>query len=175
MKHRHPSTPPRAVPIALVLGVVIALLLIALSVVAIRDLAVAQGWAAGDLWLPTLVDSLDGLGSSIGLAVAGGALALVGLALLLAALKPGSRTHVRATRGGDLWLTPAAVASLAVSSVDRTRGVVSAQASRVTRRGATVQVITHGADDTEARTAADNGVGSLTPMRISVQTKEMPS
>lgn len=175
MKHRHPSAPPRAVPTALVLGIVIALLLIGLSVVTIRDLAVAQGWATGTPWIPALVDSLDGLGSSAGLAVTGGALALVGVLLLLAALKPGSPTHVRATRGGDLWLTPAAVASLAVSSVDRTRGVVSAQASRVTRRGATVQVITHGVADSEARSAADRGVGDLTPMRISVQSKEMPS
>jgi hypothetical protein len=175
VKHRHPSTPPRAVPIALVLGIVLALVLIGLSVVTIRDLAIAQGWAAGTAWIPSLVDSLDGLGSSVGMAVAGGVLALVGVALLLAALKPGSRTHVRAARGGDLWLTPAAVASLAVSSVDRTRGVVSAQASRVTRRGATVQVITHGAGDAEARSAAESGVGGLTPMRITVQSKEMPS
>lgn len=170
-----PTAPPRSAPAALVPGIVVALLLVAAGVVGIRDLAVSQGWADGQPWVATLLERLDGLTPGIGVLLLGILAALLGLGLLVLALTPGRPTHVRATRGGDLWLTPAAVASLAAGAADRAAGVVSARATRASRRSAAVHVVTRGTDGTDARTAAQQAVGDLTPMKISVQHKELSS
>ena len=54
---RPPALRHRSVPLAVLLGV----LLVAFAVVAVRDLAVSQGWAQGEPWLAAGVRSLDGL------------------------------------------------------------------------------------------------------------------
>ncbi len=180
-----PRTPPRARPAAVVVAPVLALVLIAVAVVAVRDLALTQGWAAGTPWAPSLLDGLDGLSPSAGLAAAGTLVALTGLVLVWLGLKPGRRTHLRGAGEADLWLSTGAVAALAQSTADRVAGVVSADASRTSRRRVTVDVVTtaNPAADTHSdsqavtervRTALDADVAPLTGASIKVRTTEMP-
>ncbi len=170
-------TPPRARPPVAALASVLALLLVALGGVAIRDLAVAQGWASGTVWSRSLVDSLNGLRASTALVAVAGAVAVLGLVVVLTALRPGAKTHLRADAGADLWLSPRAVAALAQFAADRAPGVISAEATRAGRRRIVVEVVTQQdrATVTESvRAAIDARAGALTSASVSVRTKEVP-
>lgn len=169
--------PPRARPTAAALAGVLALLLVALAVVAIRDLTVAQGWASGTPWSRSLVDSLDGLSPSTAMVVAAVAVAVLGLLAAVSALRPGRKTHLRADAQADLWISPRAVAALAQSAADRAPGVISAEATRAGRRRVLVEVVTQqdrGTVTEAVRTAIDAGAGALTSATVSVRTKEVP-
>lgn len=170
-----PGQAPRSAPAALALGLLLSLLLVTVAVITVRDLVVGQGWAEGSPWIPSWVDGLDGLTPGTPVLVAGIVAALVGLLVLVLALRPGRKTHVPAARGGDLWLTPDAVATVAATAADRTSGTLSATPVRATPRGATVQVLTRGGDGRAAQEAAREVVGDLTPMSISVKAKELSS
>lgn len=170
------STPPKARPAAAPTAAVVALVLVALAVVTVRDLAVSQGWATGTPWSVSLVRSLDGLTASVGLAVGGAVLALVGLVLVWLALKPAPRTHLPAHADSDLWLSPAAVAALARGVADRAPGVISADSTRAGRRRIHVDVVT--SSDPQAVTerveaALQSHVQGLTRATITVRTKEV--
>ncbi|WP_134767927.1 DUF6286 domain-containing protein [Nocardioides sp. 1609] len=170
-------TPPRARPAAALVAPVLAAVVVALAVVAVRDLAVDRGWAGGTSWSRDLVDSVDGLTASTALTVAGLATAVVGLVLVVAALLPGRRTHLRGSCSADLWLSPGAVAALAQTVADRAPGVISAETTRVGRRRVTVEVVARegeaGVADT-VRTALDSGPGALTTAAVGIRLKEVP-
>lgn len=171
------QTPPRARPAVVSLAAILALLLIVVAVVALRDLAVEQGWVGGAPWSRGLVDSLDGLTPTTAVVAAGIAVVVLGLLVALAALRPGRKTHLRTTAKADLWLSPRAVAALAQSSAERAPGVISAEATRAGRRRIVVEVVTQQdrTTVTEAvRTAVDAGPGTLTSTGVSVRTKEVP-
>jgi putative Mn2+ efflux pump MntP len=172
-----PSKTPRATPATVPAAVVVALLLIGLAVVAVRDLVVAQGWSTGTPWLLSLARSLDGLTASIGVVVAGVVLVLVGLLVLWLGLKPARRTHLEGRTDADLWLTPAALAALARAAADRSAGVISAEAGSVGRRKITIDVLTRGEAATvtrEVEAALDDTVRGLAATTIAVRTKEIP-
>lgn len=169
-------TPPRARPAAVPVALLAAAALVAVGVVAVRDLAVSQGWSAGSPWIPDLVQPLDGLQASTGLSIGGGIAALVGFLLVRSALKPGRPTHLRASGETDLWLEPRALGALAQSVADRVAGVVSAEATRSGRRRVVIEVVT--TEDEEAvtarvRSAVDQHVGHLTATTIVVRAKEI--
>ncbi|MFE6650003.1 DUF6286 domain-containing protein [Nocardioides sp. NPDC057772] len=180
-----PRTQPRKVPVVVLTAVVLALVLIAIAVVAVRELLVSQGWAAGSPVVPTLVDALDGVRASVGLAAAGGGIALVGLVVLWLALRPGRRTHLRVAGDADLWLAPGAVAAVAQETADRLPGVMSADSSRSTRRRVVVDLVVaaratpDGPQEAAAvtehvRAVLDDEVGWLTGTRIKVRATEVP-
>lgn len=170
------STPPKARPAAALVAPVVAAALIALAVVAVRDLAVTQGWSTGTAWSLDLVESLDGLTATAGVVVIGIALVLLGLLVSWLALKPATRTHLKAATDSDLWLSRGAVAALAQAVADRSSGVVSADASRGGRRRINVDVVTLG-DAPEVTRRIDaalaGGVADLTTATINVRTTEV--
>ncbi|MBJ7529682.1 MAG: hypothetical protein JHD04_09205, partial [Nocardioides sp.] len=125
--------PPRGRPAVVPVALLLALVLVALAVATVRDLAVAQGWAGGSPWLRDAVDGLDGLTATSAVVGAAVAIGLVGLVLLVLALKPAPVTHLPATADGDLWVSTQAVAALARQRADRSSGVVGASAT-VSRR-----------------------------------------
>lgn len=170
-------TPPRDRPAVVPLAALLALLLVAMAVAAIRDLAVAQGWTGGTPWTRSLIDALDGLTTSTALGTAGVAVALLGLLMTVTALRPGRKSHLRTTSQADLWLSPRAVAALAQSAADRAPGVISAHATRAGRRRVVVEVETQQdrATVTEAvHTAVADGPGALTSVTVAVRIKEVP-
>lgn len=170
------STPPKARPAAAATAAVLALVLIALAVVTVRELAVVQRWASGSSWSLDAVRALDGLTPSVGVAVVGVVVALLGLLLVWLALKPAVRTHLQARSDGDLWLSSGAVAALAQGVADRAPGVISADATRVGRRRITVDVVTSGdaaAVAERVESALQTQVQGLTRATVTVRTREV--
>ena len=107
------SCPPVSRHRAVAIGVVLALALVGVAVVAVRDLAVTEGWATGEPWLAEGVRRLDGLEPSTGVLALATAVAVLGLLLVLAGLlpagrhtcrHPGSSTCGRARRHSPRWL-----------------------------------------------------------------------
>jgi len=131
------------------LGVLLAVAVVVLGVLCVREALVADGRIDARPWLAPAVDDLDGVGPSVGLAVLGVVVALVGLwlvglafgrrprtrlAVASAASGPGARSGV--TIGvGDA----ARLARVAAADVD---DVLEARAS-ATRRRVTVTVTSH--------------------------------
>lgn len=180
-----PRTQPRRAPIAVPTAIVLALVLIAVAVVAVRDLALSQEWAAGTPVVPDLVAGLDGVRSSVGLAIGGAVVALIGLVLAWFGLRPGRRTHLRVAGDADLWLAPGAVAAIAQETADRLPGVVSAESSLRSRRRVIVDIVVAtqtGPDGPQEATAVtdhvsavlDDEVGRLTGANIKVRATEVP-
>lgn len=121
-------SPPKGRPAASGVSLVLGVALVGVAVVAVHDLAVDQGWATGPSWTGSLLDRLDGITAGAGAVATGVALAVAGLLLLVAALKPAPRTHRAAPGEADLWVTPQALRALAVGAAEDTPGVESARA-----------------------------------------------
>lgn len=180
-----PRAQPRRAPVVVPTAIVLALVLIGIAVVAVRELLVSQGWATGSPVVPDLVAGLDGIGPSVGLAAAGGGIALVGLVVLWLAIRPGRRTHLRVAGDADLWLAPGAVAAVAQETADRLPGVMSADSSRSTRRRVVVDIVVaarntpDGTQEAAAvtehvRAVLDDEVGRPTGTSIKVRPTEVP-
>ncbi|MER6974790.1 DUF6286 domain-containing protein [Nocardioides sp. NPDC000445] len=171
-----PRTQPRRAPVAVATAIVLALVLIAFAVVAVLELALSQGWAAGTPLAPDLVEGLDGVRASVGLAIGGGVITLVGLVLLWLGLRPGRRTHLRVAGDADLWLSPGAVAAIAQETADRLPGVVSAESSLRSRRRVVVDIVAQDAAAVAEHVSAvlDDQVGRPTGAGIKVRATEVP-
>jgi len=102
--------------------------------------AVLPATTAHDSALPPLLADLDGLTASAATTAAGAGVVLVGAVLVLSALVPRRRTHLRLRSEADAWITPRAAAALAVRSASRHPGVVGADAERIARRRIVVGV-----------------------------------
>lgn len=167
---------PRARPKAASLGVLVAVLLVALAVVAVRELAVDQGWATGSSWLQSLLDTLSGRTAGTAVLVVGIVLVAVGVLVLHVALRPGRVTHLATTDDGDVWLTRGALAALAHEVVDRQAGVVSVDAEPAGRRKVKVRVVAR--DDRagveqQVRDALGRRLDPLTRLRYDLDVSEV--
>lgn len=164
-----PKARPAAARFALLLG----LLLIGIGVVGVHDLAVARGWASGKTWAGAVADALDGR-TADGVAVAAGVIAiLVGLAVVVVALKPARRTHDRALVESDVWITSSALSAVAAKAAEDTPGV--AEASARTRRSRVL--VTVASDRPEAPAAVEANVRTafegLTTKDVTVRTEKI--
>ncbi|MEH3034066.1 MAG: DUF6286 domain-containing protein [Aeromicrobium erythreum] len=169
------STPaPRGRPRAALVASLIALVLLAAGVAAIHDFLVARGWSSGTSWTSSAADSLDGLQASIGTSVTGGLIALVGLAVVWAAIKPAPRTHDLAPADGvEVWVSRSALRRIASDAAEQTPAVDSAEAS-VRRREVRVKVRTPDPTVTEAVTQnVTSALDGLTDRRVSVKAQEV--
>jgi hypothetical protein len=124
----------------------------------------------------SLVRSLDGLTPSVVTVVIAVALGVLGLLLVLAALKPARKTHLRGPGETDLWITAPAVAALARGIADRVPGVVDASTGKVSRRKIRIDVVT-AQDSATIRQQVESAIGSrldgLTSTTIAVKMKEV--
>jgi hypothetical protein len=128
---------PRALPAAAWVGPAAAVLLLALGVVAGQDALARWGvTSVGTSWLGSTLDGLDGLRAAAWTVPVGIALVVVGLLLLVTALKPRRRTHVQVEAAADLWLAPSALSALARDAAEGVPGVsrVSVAATRTAVR-----------------------------------------
>lgn len=172
-------TPPKAPAGATFTGIVLALLVIATGVVGIHDLLAGQGWISGSPWLTRAITSLDGVAVASWMVPVAVVVALIGLWLLLVAIKPRRTTHRPATDANlDLWLSSGALAAMATEAAARTPGVASARADARSRRRVDVDVRT--TNDTEQTRAAvqdavESRIAPLTTKSVRVSVKEVTS
>lgn len=144
-----------------VIGMVLAVLLSTLGVVAVRDAFVAAGWLDGTSWLQAAITPLDGLAPAGWAVPAGLALIALGLWLLMTALRPRPRTAIAVRAQTGVFLRPRGVQRLAVTAAEHVDGVLSAKASTARRR-MTITVTTTG----------DEGIGDR--VREVVSTRLAP-
>ena len=83
------------------LGIVLAVLVVTLGVLCVRDALVADGRVDGRPWLAPAVDGLDGLGPSVAVAAAGVVVALLGLWFVLQAFGRRTRTRLPVSAAGS--------------------------------------------------------------------------
>ncbi len=143
-----------------VVGPVLALLLTAAGVVAIREALVRSGLLAGPPWTEQTLRALDGLSAAAWMVPVGAALILLGLWLLLTALRPRRRTAISVTSSTGVFLRLRDVARLAERAAEQVDGVLAARA-RATRRAVTVRVRSTGSCD------VTEGVRSAVSKRLS--------
>ena len=151
-------------------GIVLALLVIAVGVVAAQTALVASGVLSGHSWLTTAVTAVNGLSPAVWMLPVGIVLALVGLWLVLTALRPRPRTGValRATTG--VFLRPRDIARLAAAAAGDVDGVQDATAS-ATRTTVTVHITTTGAADTAAQGGVVDAAKTVVAGRLSALSK----
>jgi len=149
---------PTAAPAAAPWAVLLALVVLALGVVGIRDALVAAGAFGGSSWTKNTANAIDGLTARTWMIPAGIGLAVLGLWWLLAALKPRKRTEISLSGTPGAWMRPGDLARLVQPTVENVEGVVSASTS-ATRRTVTVKATTTARDSAEVRTAVTDAVG----------------
>lgn len=166
---------PTATPAAAPWAILFALVVLALGVVGIRDALVAAGVLGGRLWTTSTAEAVDGLTRQVWMVPAGAALALLGLWLLLTALKPRKRTETTVAGTPGAWMRPGDVARLARAAADDVDGVVSVSAT-ATRRKVTLTARTTTRDTGPLRAAISQAVSdtldALQPSpRVKVRTR----
>ncbi len=154
-------------------GVALAVVVVALGVLVVREALVAGGWISGEPWLAPAVDALDGVGPSVLVTVVGVLLALLGLWLVVSALAPRVRTRLPVTSSGGTTIGIRDAARLAAAAAEDVDRVLSARAS-ASRRSVTVTVtVLEGDDVTDAVRAAvtDRLAPLVTPMSVRVASR----
>ena len=169
--------PPSALPAAAPAGLFLALVLLGLGLVALRDTAVALQWLPGTPWIDTVVHGIDGLQFTSTMIPAGIAALLLGVALVICALRPARQTVLAVNANSSVWISPwelAAVTSYAANSVP---GVFAARTA-ATRRGVTVSArVTDAttadttATDVEAAVRAATGIVD-NPPKVTVHIRK---
>jgi len=162
---------PTAAPAAAPWAVLLALVVLALGVVGIRDALVAAGVFDGSSWTTNTANVIDGLTARTWMIPAGIGLAVLGLWWLLAAGKPRKRTEISLPGTPGAWMRPGDLARLVQPTVENVDGVVSASTS-ATRRRVTVKATTTARDSAQVRTAITDAVGDrLAALRRAPQVK----
>lgn len=133
-----------------VVGVVLAVLTVALGVALVRDALVAAGALSGSTWYSKAVDALDGLKPTTGVLVGGIVLALVGLWLVVVSLRRRRRKTLQLRSAAGVGLRPKALARLAKVAASDVDGVLEARAG-ASRSAVDVEILTTGDRHTALR------------------------
>ena len=169
-----PKAPVSAGSITAV-GVVLAMLVVALGVVGLHDALLAADAVGGSSWSAATVSAVDGTRRGLWLVPVGALAVLVGLWLLLTALRPRPRTAIALRADTGVVLRPRDVAKLARTMASEVDGVTSASATARRRRVAVAVVATSSDGIREAvaaAVAARFAALSTTPsVRVSVKTE----
>lgn len=154
-------------------GIALAVLVTALGVVLVHDAVVASPVVAGRSWVSAPVDGVDGVTAAAWLVPVAVLLVLLGLWLLVSALRPRPRTAValRATTG--VFLRPKDVAALARRAAEEVDGVIDVTARATTSRvRVRVTATSAQAVDEPVRAAVTNRLAALAhPPRLDVTVK----
>jgi len=133
-------------------GVVLALGLLGLGVVALHDTTIATGLVAGPAWIDSAIASLDRAEPAPWMVPAGLLLVLLGLWALVVALRPRPSTGVALAARTGVYLRPQDVARIARAAIDDVDDVTAAKV-KATRRTVSVSVSARGTET--AQVAAD--------------------
>jgi hypothetical protein len=115
-------------------GPVMAVLLTAIGVVLLHDAIAESDSKPGRTWITAIIDGLDGLTAEWWMIPAGLAVALIGVWLIVTALRPRSRKTLAVTSATGIFLRTADIARLASAAADDVDGVLSARAVASRRR-----------------------------------------
>ena len=153
------------------LGLVWALLLTGLGVLGVQAALVYAGLLTGTSWLTWLIQRLDGLAPAAWMLAAGVVLVLLGLWLLVAALRPRPRTAVAVKASTGVFLKPRDLARLAVAAADDVDGVQDAKAS-ATRGKVTLRITGTGDPQLSGRVTSaveQHLTGLANPIKVTVR------
>ncbi|GIF01854.1 DUF6286 domain-containing protein [Paractinoplanes rishiriensis] len=120
-------------------GPLMAVLLTAIGVVLLHDAIARIDARPGRTWIAAIVDGLDGLTAEWWMIPAGLAVALIGVWLIVTALRPRSRKTLAVTSKTGVFLRTGDIARLASAAADDVDGVLAAN-SVASRRAVTVTV-----------------------------------
>ncbi|MUL63008.1 hypothetical protein BOO86_00915 [Mycobacterium sp. CBMA 234] len=161
-----PGRAPVAAATARYIAVVLALVVLIGGVVALREAGVVLGWLAGTPWIGTAATALNGLRSQWWMAPAGAGALVLGVWLVVVALRPRRKTVVAVDAAGSVWMRPRDVARLASYAASCVPGVEVLN-SAATRREVTMYVgLTGGESDVAAKGAIAAAVGSATEILV---------
>jgi hypothetical protein len=121
------------------LGPVMALALTAIGFVLLHDAIAEADTRSGRTWLAAIIDGLDRRTAEWWMIPAGVGIALLGVWLVITALRPRSRKTLAVTSETGVFLRTRDVARIASAAADDIDGVLSAS-SVATRRAVTVTV-----------------------------------
>lgn len=170
---RAPLQPAGAPPAAGV-AVLLAVLLLALAAVLGRDTLVIAGAVTGRPWTTAALGAVDGLQPQAWMVPVGVVVALVGLWLVVAALRPRPRRDVELGTSGAIWVDRSDTARLAQTAALTADGVLDARAS-TSRRGVRVRVTTTAQDTSpvvaDVRSQVERALSELSPTpSLSIKT-----
>lgn len=155
-----------------IVGMILALVLLALGALAIYEAVVLLGWAGGEPPLTALLTDQAAVGRDTLVAVLAALAVLLGLLLLWTALKPGRRRGARVEAATGVWLTWADVERLARTTAARQDGVLSARARASRRRVDVAAEITSGEVRPAVEAALADRLAPLTPApRITLRAR----
>jgi hypothetical protein len=149
------ALPPRARPAAAPIALILSLLLVALGAVAVRDALVYANAITGQPWIGWVIDHVDGTTVQPWMLPAGIGVAVVGLLMVIAALKPRAKRFRPAT-APDTWVKKDDVYKVVRNAVVGVPGVEAAKV-KVTKRAAKVRVVGIGGDT--LRASVDEAAG----------------
>jgi len=158
------------------LGLLWSALLLGVGVVGVQAALVAAGVLTGTAWLTWVIQQVDGLAPAGWMVVAGVVLVLLGLWLLLTALRPRPRTAVALTAATGVFLKPRDLSRLAVAAADQVDGVQDAKAT-ASRSKVSMQIVSTGGGNVadEVRAAVTERLEALEkPVKVTVRTQGGP-
>lgn len=170
--NRAPS--PRARPAASWIAILVALGLIVLAGVAVRDALVDQGLVEGELWLPQALTPFDGLQATNTVLWIAIGLFVLGLVLTFIALKPARYTHVRSSGSPSVWISRSAIEGSARDAAGHTQGVASVSEVSASKSKVTVSVNTTADTQTvaaEVKNEVAERLQGLSAAKIVVRTR----
>ena len=158
-----------------VVALMLALLVVAVGVLGVHDALVAAGAASGTPWIDAVVKTFNKLTPAVWLAPVGTALVLLGLWMLLTALRPRPRTAIALNAKTGVFLRPRDVAKLARNAAQDVDGVTSAKVT-VGRRKVAVAAratTTDGVEQkiTQAVTTGLQALAKTPTVRVTVKTE----
>ncbi len=128
---------PRGVPAAVGILLAVGVALLAVAAVCVRELLIHHGVVGGEPWLADASRWIARITWRTWMYYAAPAAVVAGVAVLVAALRPRRRTHVRTRGTVPLWLSPTAVARACSA---RATGVHAVESARTTATRRTVRV-----------------------------------
>ncbi|MCC2314954.1 DUF6286 domain-containing protein [Cellulomonas xiejunii] len=157
-----PFAPPRPVGAVGWVGVVLALIVLAVAVVLVHDGLVALGVLGGEPWVVTAAEAVGEIRPTWQVALVGLVLALAGLRLLVIALARRRRPGIPLAAGGGQYLLGVDVARLASGAAAQVDGVLDVR-STWGRRTVRVDATTDGdaATDERIQAAVTERLGAL--------------
>jgi uncharacterized protein DUF6286 len=174
------AKPPVGAPAATGVALASATALVALGVIAARDVLISAGAITGTPWIVNALDYVDGLTAQTWMTPAGVGVAVVGLLLMIAAVKPRRRTH-RPLSAPDTWIAPRDVNRLARNAVEPLTGVASASVTGSVNKISLTLVPLAGYQRAALESAARTAVTeALAPMarpprvRVRINERELP-
>jgi hypothetical protein len=155
-----------------VVGPILAILLTAIGVVLLHDAISVADNRPGRSWLAAVVDGLNGFTAEWWLIPAGVAAALIGVWLIITALRPRSRKTLAVTSATGVFLRTRDIARLASAAADDVDGVLSAHSVASRRTGTvTVESDTAGIADRVQETVAQRLAALDDPLKVKVRVR----